>query len=289
MDISDKPPSSFSTKLLNTIQTILPDILFKNKRNSKSELLDTLKEAEIAGTLNRDSFDMMQRVMQVSDLRVRDIMIPRAKMVTVDKEYDLNQCLEILIESAHSRFPVIDNERDSTTGILLAKDILKFFDKEDRTNFNLRDLLRPCVFVPESKRLNVLLSDFRQNRNHMAIVVDEYGNVAGLVTIEDVLEQIVGEIDDEHDFAEDESLIRTLYDGDCIVKAILPIEDFNEHFSANLMSENCDTMGGIISQEIGHVPQTGENISIENFKFEIVHADSRRIHLLRVTKINETE
>ena len=283
MDISDKPPSTLLSRIVNSIQKIIPG----NKRNSKSELLDTLKEAEIAGTLNRDSFDMMQRVMQVSDLQVRDVMIPRAKMVTVDKDNNLQKCLEILIESGHSRFPVIDNERDTTIGILLAKDVLRFFDEEDRKRFNLRDLLRPSVFVPESKRLNVLLSDFRKNRNHMAIVVDEFGNVGGLVTIEDVLEQIVGEIDDEHDFNEDEGLIRTLYDGDCIIKAILPIEEFNEHFSVSFEQENCDTMGGIVSQAMGHVPQRGESVELDNFKFEIVHADSRRIHLIRITKINE--
>lgn len=285
MDISDKPPSSLFAKLTTIFQKAFPN----NKGNSKSELLDTLKEAEIAGTLNRDSYDMMHRVMQVSDLQVRDVMIPRSKMVTVDKENTLEECLGILIESAHSRFPVLDNEKDSTIGILLAKDILKFFDAESRKHFNLRDLLRPCVFVPESKRLNVLLSDFRQNRNHMAIVVDEFGNVAGLVTIEDVLEQIVGEIDDEHDFNEDEGLIRTLYDGDCIIKAILSIEEFNEHFSAKLEDDNCDTMGGIVSQKIGHVPERGESVEIDGFKFEIVHSDSRRIHLIRITRINKNE
>jgi len=227
---------------------------------------------------------MMQRVMYVSDLKVRDIMVPRSNMIHVEREHELDDCLDIMVDSAHSRFPVVDNEKDQIVGILLAKDLLRFFDDDNKQRFNLRDLTRPVVFVPESKRLNVLLAEFRENRNHMALVVDEFGAVAGLVTIEDVLEQIVGDIEDEHDIEEDESLIRTLDDGEVIVKAVLPVDEFNEHFKTYLSESHSDTIGGLISQTVGHVPQRGEKVEIDKIGFEVVHADSRRIHLVRVVK-----
>ena len=224
----------------------------------------------------------MQRVMQVSDLHVRDVMIPRSHMIVVENGSGLDECLRVLVESAHSRFPVIDGERDHVVGILLAKDILHFFDEKDRQQFNLRDLLRPAVFIPESKRLNVLLADFRSNRNHMAVVVDEYGGVSGLVTIEDVLEQIVGEIDDEHDFDEEEAMIRPLNEGDCVVKALLPLEEFNEHFKSRLKDARFDTIGGLVMHRMGHVPRKGESVVLDGLNMEIIHSDSRRIHLIRV-------
>lgn len=278
MTNSDKPPSSNGNFLRQWLVRLLPN----QRAESKADVLENLRMAEQDGIVARDAYDMMQRVMYVSDLKVRDIMIPRPSMVFVDKEDDLDRCLDIMVESAHSRFPVVDNERDQIIGILLAKDLLKFFDEEDQEKFSLRDLTRPAVFVPESKRLNVLLADFRKNRNHMAIVVDEYASVAGLVTIEDVLEQIVGDIEDEHDVDEEESMIRVLDEGETIIKAILAIDEFNEHFESDLPDNGSDTMGGLISQTLGHVPQRGEVIHIEPFRFEVIHADNRRVHLISV-------
>lgn len=277
MTSSEKPPSS------SIFQTLVSRLLPNRRAESKQDVIANLKLAEQDGIVAQDAYEMMQRVMLVSDLKVRDIMIPRSSMVFVEKDDDLDRCLDIMVESAHSRFPVVDNEKDQIVGILLAKDLLRYFD-DDKQKFNLRDLTRRVVFVPESKRVNVLLTDFRQNRNHMAVVVDEFGAVAGLVTIEDVLEQIVGDIEDEHDIEEEESMIRELDGGEIIIKAVLPMDEFNEHFESYLNEASSDTIGGLISQTLGHVPQRGETVTINDFHFEIVHADSRRVHLIRVTK-----
>jgi len=223
MKTSEKPPSS----LLQSFKERLGHWLPSPRAESKEDVLENLRLAEQDGIVARDAYDMMQRVLYVSDLRVRDIMIPRSNMVSINREVLLDECLDIMVSSAHSRFPVFDHEKDQIVGILLAKDLLRFFDG-DKQRFNLRDLMRPVVFVPESKRLNILLGEFRKNRNHMAVVVDEFGSVAGLVTIEDVLEQIVGDIEDEHDFADEESMIRVLNDGETMVKALLPIDEFND-------------------------------------------------------------
>lgn len=280
MNEPEKPPSSLGQSLRNLVLGWLPT----QRAETREDVLQNLRQAEQDGIVARDACDMMQRVMYVSDLKVRDIMVPRSNMAFVEREHDLDKCLDVMVESGHSRFPVVDNEKDQIIGILLAKDLLHFFDDDNKQRFNLRDLTRPVVFVPESKRLNVLLSEFRENRNHMAIVVDEFGAIAGLVTIEDVLEQIVGDIEDEHDIEDDETLIRTLDDGEVIVKAVLPIDEFNKHFQCYLNETNSDTIGGLISQTLGHVPQRGESIDIDRINFEIVHADSRRVHLIRVTK-----
>ncbi|MBX2847921.1 MAG: CBS domain-containing protein [Acidiferrobacterales bacterium] len=274
--------SSIPPAKTNFLQGLLGRLLPKSRAESKQDVLASLKLAEEDGIVAQDAYDMMQRVMLVSDLQVHDIMIPRSSMVHVEKDDDLDRCLDIMVESAHSRFPVVDNEKDQIVGILLAKDLLRFFDEDNKQRFNLRDLTRRVVFVPESKRVNVLLTDFRQNRNHMAVVVDEFGAVAGLVTIEDVLEQIVGDIEDEHDIDEEESMIRVLDGGETIIKALLPMDEFNQHFEAYLDEDSSDTIGGLISQTLGHVPQRGEKITIKNFNFEVVHADSRRVHLIRV-------
>ena len=277
MDSEDKPPSSLIKRLLHRLQKI-PGL----HPESRSDLLEILDQSHQHGILDQDALDTMQRVMQVSDLHVRDVMIPRSHMIVVENGCGLDECLRVLVESAHSRFPVIDGERDHVVGILLAKDILHFFDEKDRQQFNLRDLLRPAVFIPESKRLNVLLADFRSNRNHMAVVVDEYGGVSGLVTIEDVLEQIVGEIDDEHDFDDEQAMIRPLNEGDCVVKALLPLEEFNEHFKSRLKDTRFDTIGGLVMHRMGHVPRKGESVVLDGLNMEIIHSDSRRIHLIRV-------
>ena len=261
-----------------------------NKRpSSREHVLENLRQAEQDGILARDAYDMMQRVMFVSDLKVRDIMIPRSNMIFVERDHGLDQCLDIMVESAHSRFPVVDNEKDQISGILLAKDLLRYFDDDNKQRFNLRDLMRPVVFVPEGKRVNILLAEFRENRNHMAVVVDEFGAVAGLVTIEDVLEQIVGDIEDEHDIEVDDGMIRELDGGEIIVKAVLPIDEFNEYFETYLSESGSDTIGGLISQTMGHVPQRDERVQIQQMRFEIVHADSRRVHLIRVVKVPAVE
>lgn len=284
MNSTDQPPSSLFGKLKAKLLNRLP----MPRATSRADVLESLRQAEEDGIVARDAYAMLQRVMFVSDLQVRDVMVPRNNMVHVDREDSLDQCLDIMLESAHSRFPVEDNEKDQIVGILFAKDLLRFFDDDNKQRFNLHDLTRPVVFVPESKRLNILLAEFRENRNHMAIVVDEFGAIAGLVTIEDVLEQIVGDIEDEHDQEDDETLIRELGDGEVIVKALLPMDEFNEHFRSRLSETDSDTIGGLISQTFGHIPQRGEKISLSQFEFEVVHADSRRVHLLRVNRILDT-
>ena len=284
MNTSDKPPSSLFGRLRLKLNSTLLKMVPAQRANSREDVLENLRQAEEDGIVARDAYDMIQRVLFVSDLKVRDIMIPRTSMVSLEREDDLDKCLDIMVESAHSRFPVVDNEKDQISGILLAKDLLRYFDEDNKQRFNLRDLMRPVVFVPESKRLNVLLAEFRENRNHIAVVVDEFGAVAGLVTIEDVLEQIVGDIEDEHDVEDDETMIRELADGEVIVKALLPVDEFNEHFKTYLNENGSDTIGGLISQTLGHIPQRGEELQIDQVVFEIVHADSRRIHLIRVEK-----
>jgi magnesium and cobalt transporter len=284
MNSPDKPPSTRSVG--QKIKSIIFGLLPTQRAETRADLLENLKHAEEDGIVARDAYDMIQRVMYVSDLKVRDIMIPRSSMVSIKRDDSLDECLDAMVESGHSRFPVVDEEKDQIIGTMLAKDLLMFFDDENRPRFNLRDLTRPVVFVPESKRLNVLLSDFRENRNHMAVVVDEFSNVAGLVTIEDVLEQIVGDIEDEHDIEEEESLIRVLDDGETIVKALLPVEEFNEYFKTYLHDNGSDTIGGLISQQLGHIPQRDEVVEIDGFRFEVVHADTRRVYLIRVSNEN---
>ena len=277
MNTTEKPPSPFFKKVKERLSQWLPS----PRAGSKEDVLENLRMAEQDGIVARDAYDMMQRVLFVSDLRVRDIMIPRTSMVSISRESLLDECLDIMVSSAHSRFPVFDPEKDQIVGILLAKDLLRFFDG-DKHRFSLRDLMRPVVFVPETKRLNVLLAEFRKNRNHMAVVVDEFGATAGLVTIEDVLEQIVGEIEDEHDVVDEESMIRVLDNGETMVKALMPIDEFNEHFQCYLNDNGSDTIGGLVSQTLGHVPQRGETIDIQKMHFEVVHGDNRRAHLFRV-------
>ena len=255
--------------------------MFGAEPRDRSELLDILRDAERRGLFDTESLLMLEGVFQVAEMRVRDIMIPRAQMDVVNHHEPLEKILPVVIESGHSRFPVIGDSRDEVLGVLLAKDLLRYFSEEQRQSFDLDDILRPPVFTPESKRLNILLKEFRLNRNHMAIVVDEYGGVAGLVTIEDVLEQIVGEIDDEHDVAED-SNIRQLKEKHYLVRALTPIDEFNTFFSAGLDEEEFDTIGGLVMNEFGHMPKRGEVITVGEFVFKVRRADSRRLHMLEV-------
>lgn len=250
----------------------------------QAQLVESLRGAEQNDVIDADALAMIEGVMQVSDMQVRDIMIPRSQMVVVDRDAGIEKLLPIVISSAHSRFPVVGENKDEVIGILLAKDLLPLFNEGVGKKLNIRDLLRPAVFIPESKRLNVLLKEFRANRNHMAIVVDEYGGVAGLVTIEDVLEQIVGEIADEHDF-EDDLYIMTHDNDKFIVKAITPLDDFNEHFETRFNEEEFDTIGGIVVNSFGHLPKRGETVDINGFRFHVLRADNRRVHLLQMTRL----
>ena len=246
-------------------------------------LKTVLQEAADRDIVSVDTMLMLDGVFDVAAMRVRDIMIPRAQMVVVEIDEQLDEILPTIIESGHSRFPVIGDSRDEVVGVLLAKDLLRFSLPGAKEAFDLKSLIREPVFTPESKQLNVLLTEFRANHNHMAIVVDEYGGVAGLVTIEDVLEEIVGEIDDEHD-AEEDANIRKQEESVYNIKALTPIEEFNEELNASLPDDEFDTIGGLVMQQIGHMPTPGEQTRIDRFLIKVVSAESRRIHLLQVTE-----
>lgn len=255
---------------------------FAHEPRNRQELLDVLHEAHLNKLLDSEALTIVEGAIQVADLQVRDIMVPRSQMITVKACQSVREFLPTVIEAAHSRYPVIGESLDDIVGILLAKDLLALLLQEGAHDFNLRDMLRPATFVPESKRLNVLLREFRSTHNHMAIVIDEYGGVAGLVTIEDVLEQIVGDIEDEHDVEED-SWVKPLPSGDFVIKALMPVEDFNEFFHCELSDDEFDTMAGLVTNAFGHLPKRNETIEIGDFRFRVLNADSRRIHLLRLT------
>ena len=249
----------------------------------REELLELLHGAFEHKLLDADALSMIEGVLQVSEMTVRDIMIPRAQMDVVSIDDDPEDFLPLVLETKHSRFPVIGENKDDVVGILLAKELLNFYRTPD--SFDLRETLRPAVFVPESKRLNVLLRDFRANRNHIAIVVDEYGGVSGLVTIEDVLEQIVGDIEDEYDFDESEDNIIAESGGRFRVKAQTEIADFNAHFRADFADDEFDTVGGLVLQAFGRLPKRGETATIGDFLFRVVRADSRRVYTLQVEPV----
>ncbi len=261
--------------------------LFQVDPKDRTDIVDTLKSAQQNSLINTDVFSMLEGVLQVAEMQVRDIMIPRPQMVVIEHDMPLEQIVKTVIDSAHSRFPVIGDNRDDIEGTLLAKDLLQvMLDKINggSTKFIIKELLRPAVIIPESKRLDVLLKDFRVNRNHMAIVVDEYGAVSGLVTIEDVLEQIVGEIEDEHDFADEEDFIKPHPDNEFVIKAQTEIAEFNQYFGSTLSDNDFDTIGGLVTQAFGHVPAKGEQVKIDHFQFTVLSADTRRIKLLRMKK-----
>lgn len=258
---------------------------FAQEPKTRQDLFDILQEANRNKLLDNDALAIVEGAIQIADLQVRDIMIPRSKMISIKACQTPEQFLPAIIDAAHSRYPVVGENNDEVLGILLAKDLLPLIGKQD-DNFDLRNLIRPCNFVPESKRLNVLLKEFRANHNHMAVVIDEYGGVAGLVTIEDVLEQIVGDIEDEHDVEQD-SYFRTLPTGDYIVKALTPIDDFNEFFNSGFSEDEFDTIGGLVMSAFGHLPKRNETIEIDHMRFRILNADSRRLHLLRITPLDK--
>ncbi len=262
--------------------------VLQGEPRDKDDLITVLREARERGLIDVDALGMIEGVLEVSELQVRDVMIPRSQMVVVERDAALKDFLPVIIESAHSRFPVIGENRDEVLGILLAKDLLPFVAQGEENGFNIREILRPAFIIPESKRLNVLLKEFRTSRNHMAIVVDEYGGVAGLITIEDVIEQIVGEIEDEHDFEDEDSDILPVGDGRYTVRALTTIEDFNEHFGTGFSDEEFDTIGGLVVNGFGRLPKRGETIELGRFQFKVLRADARRVYLLEVSLAAET-
>ena len=263
--------------------------LFTSEPKDKKELLQLLKEAQQANLLDRDAVGMIEGVLDVSEMQVRDIMIPRSQMDVIEREASLAEFLPVIIESSHSRLPVIGESKDEVLGIILAKDLLPYAAKNSSGDFNMRDLLRPAMVVPESKRLNIMLKEFQTSHNHMAIVVDEYGGVAGLVTIEDVLEQIVGEIEDEHDVDDEDSYILPAGTGHHSVRALTTIEDFNEYFEVKLSDEEFDTIGGLVLSGFGRMPKRGEHVDLEGFRFSVQRSDNRRVHLLDVSAAPESQ
>ncbi len=287
--MQDYPPGSPSAenKPHRSLFERLTSLISPEPEN-RAELLELLHDAQKRNLLDADAMSMIEGVFQVSDLSVRDIMIPRSQMDVVDIARPIEEWMPMVLETAHSRFPAVDGDRDKVVGILLAKDLLRYYASD---SFDLRGMLRPAVFIPESKRLNVLLRDFRSNRNHIAIVVDEYGGVAGLITIEDVLEQIVGDIEDEYDFDEEQDNILEVNEANAglrwRVKALTELEQFNEVLGAMLSSEDVDTIGGLVANHLGRMPRKGEIFEIDQLRFEVLRADARQLHVLLVEKIPE--
>ncbi len=259
--------------------------VFSGDPRNRDDLRQLLVEAKENHLIDGDALNIMEGALHVGDMQVREIMVPRAQMDALKADQSLDRLLAKIIETGHSRYPVVGENVDEVLGILLAKDLLPQLLKRDEP-FDIRQRLRPAVFVPESKRLNVLLREFRENRNHMAIVIDEYGGVAGLVTIEDVLEEIVGDIEDEYDVEED-TFIKQISDTDYLVKALTPIEAFNEEFHTEFSDEEFDTIGGIVLQQFGYLPHRGEIATVGTYQFRVLTVDNRQIHLLRMSPVAE--
>ncbi len=273
--MSEDPPSSTQRSWFGRLTHAL-----SGEVSSREELIEELRLAQANGLLSNDTLSMIEGAIRVTDLTVGDIMVPRSEMVSIPAEHSLQEVLAIVIESGHSRFPVHGDDHDEIVGILLAKDLLRCFAEHGADD--IRRLLRPVALIPEAKRLNILLKEFRLAHNHMAVVVDEYGGVAGLVTIEDVLEQIVGDIDDEHDEEETPNLIQPQADGRFLVNAMTPIENFNDRFESRFALEEYDTIGAMVAAEFGHLPQPGEEIQLGGFMFRVTKGDSRRLQQLAV-------
>ncbi len=278
-------PSSSSVQVPRPAEKSWLDKLitaFSGEPKSREDLLDIIKDAADNKLLDQEALTIIEGALDVADQQVREIMIPRSQMVVVDIDAQPDALLPTVIESGHSRFPVIGESTDDVRGILLAKDLLPLI-LNGKEAFALENIIRPATIVPESKRLNVLLREFRENRYHMALVIDEYGGISGLVTIEDILEEIVGEIEDETDEDNDGAFIRKIDKDDFIIKALTPIEDFNEHFNTGFNEDEFDTIGGILMREFGHLPQRNETTEIDGYTFRVLYADNRQIHLLRLT------
>lgn len=281
--MNDKPPSTSGTGSTGVFKRVVRAI--KGEPWSRDEIHDLLQQAESA--FDPEEQDMLTGVFEVAETQVREVMVPRSQMVVIERDQSFDEMLELIINSGHSRFPVIGEDRDEILGILLAKDLLRFFGNSSSAMPDINTLLRPAAVIPESKRLNALLKEFRDSHNHMAIVVDEYGGVSGLVTIEDVLEEIVGEIDDEHDQEEAEFIQKDAEEDGrpCYtVRALTRIEDFNEYFECELIDDDYDTIGGLVMHQLGYLPRRGENLVFGGFDFRVTKADRRRIDMLQVQR-----
>jgi magnesium and cobalt transporter len=254
--------------------------VLKGEPATREDLIDLLRGTSV---LEAEEQAMLEGVLTVSEKQVRDVMVPRSQMVVLERDAPREETLRAIVASGHSRFPVIGDDREEVVGILLAKDVLRYFVETPDQEFDIRRWLRPATFIPESKRLDTLLKEFRGSHNHIAIVVDEYGGIAGLLTIEDVLEEIVGEIDDEYD-ARDAERIQPVEDGKFQVLALTRIDEFNDYFGANLDDENYDTVGGLVVYELGHLPRKGESVALQGFRFRVLQADRRRVQSLEVTR-----
>ena len=276
--MSEEPPSSHQDK--SWLERLVAS--FSSEPQSQEELLEVIRDAAAKQLLDQEALGIIQGALGVSDLHAREIMIPRSQMVTVNIDEKPEAFLPKVIESGHSRFPVIGENGDDIKGILLAKDLLPLILK-GHDNFTLESVIRPATIIPESKRLNILLREFRENRYHMALVIDEYGGISGVITIEDVLEEIVGEISDETDDEQDDAFIRKVADNDYIVKALTPIDEFNNYFKSKFSDEEFDTIGGLIMQAFGHLPQRNETTMLDQCHFRILYSDNRQIHLLRLS------
>jgi len=270
--------------LLNRLADFLTPLPTKPSER-RQELIATLREAQTEGLIDADALSMIEGVFQVGQLCARDILVPRAQIDWIDINLPLDDLIKAVIEAAHSRFPVFEGSRDNVIGILLAKDLLRHVTEKD---FQVRDWLRPAVFIPESKRLSVLLRDFKDNRNHLAVVVDEYSGIAGIITIEDVLEQIVGDIEDEHDIDEEADNIISLDNGDIRVKGITELEQLNEALGTQFVVEDIETVAGLVVQYLGRVPKIGELIAMDGIEFEVLRADPRQVHILLARQIPKT-
>jgi len=280
--MSDEKPPSRNSQHKSWVDKI--SHLLTGEPQDLEDLLEILREARSNRLLDTDALSMIEGVLQVSQMRVRDIMIPRVQMVVVPRDAELETIFPLAVEFGHSRFPVIEEDRTKVVGILMAKDLLAH--ALVNKNLKVEEIMRPASVVPESKRLNVLLKEFRTNRNHMAIVVDEYGQAAGLVTIEDVLEQIVGEIEDEYDDEGDEEYISQRNENEFMIKALTPMEEFDDYFSTQLATDEYDTVGGFIVNQLEHMPKKGESLTVDNFRFEVIRADNRRVHLIKLKKLD---
>lgn len=281
----DTPHQSNGTKKKSLLNRIIQ--IFSSEPKNKGDLVDVLTDAQSRELINPETKQMIEGVLEVSEMRVRDIMIPRSQMVTIDRNHSLEEFLPIILESGHSRFPVVNEDIDNVDGILLAKDLLAYAFNSSGLNtnendFSLTNIIRPAIIVPESKKVEPLLKEFRSNRYHMALVADEYGGISGVITIEDILEQIVGEIEDETDDNIEED-IKILAGNVYLVRALTELEDFNKYFNCEFDEKSADTIAGVILNQLNHMPQKGELVSIGNFDFKVVAADTRRLQMLQVT------
>lgn len=283
---SDEPEQSHTSNGQRQERSWITKLLdgFSAEPKSREELLAIIKEAADRQLLDQEALSIIEGALDVADQQVREIMVPRSQMVFVKVDQQPAEFLPTVIESGHSRFPVFGDSMDDVKGILLAKDLLKLL-VTGTDDFQLANFIRPATIIPESKRVNILLQEFRENRYHMALVIDEYGGISGLVTIEDILEEIVGDIEDETDEDADDTFIRTVSDNEYVVKALTPIEEFNDYFDVEFSDEEFDTIGGIVTKAFGHVPMRNETAEVGGFQFRVLYSDNRQIHLLKVSRL----